>query len=322
MSTKHTTRTSCPLCHTTDFDVLFFRKERRFVRCRHDGLIMVNPLPTPAEIKRIYEEDYFDWQDRSAAACIGYWAYIAEKPLLLQYFGRKAAMLRERYGIRGKVLDVGCGHGFFLEAAKAKGLTPVGIDLSPQAVAYAKGAGLTVYRKDLKGAFPMGSFPALTAFQLIEHVTDPVAFLRDAFTVLKPGGVILLATPKAEGYLHRLMGRHWLSYRHREHLYFFSAATLGAALAAAGFTDITPMADETRTYPVRHLLGGVKYYFKWKIFHRLADWAGKFLGAVGLLDVQVPVPLDTLVMVARKPGAGSTRQRRPSTSRRQDRRRA
>lgn len=290
----------CPLCYGKNFEPLFNKAGRHFVRCQRDGLVMVNPIPGENEIKKIYEEDYFDWQDREAAACIGYWAYVKEKPLLLEYFGRKVKLLKQ-LGVKGKVLDVGCGHGFFLEAAKERGLEAIGIDLSPQAIAYAKKNKLKVYETDLKDApFKPNSFAAVTAFQLIEHVTDPVDFLKDVYKALAPNGVILLATPKAEGYLHRLMGKHWLSFRHREHLYFFSAKTLSLALSEAGFVNIRVLRENTRFYPISHLLGGVKFYFKWPWLAAIADFAGTLLRHLGLLEFKIPMPLDSLVMVAQK----------------------
>lgn len=290
-------KTSCPLCGQKDFHQLFVKAGRPFVRCRQDGLVMINPMPTPGEIKRIYEEDYFDWNDRSAAACIGYYQYIAERPLLIEYFQKKIKLL----ATKGRILDIGCGHGFFLEAAKLEKKQALGIDLSPQAVAYARKHKLEVKLTDLEHAgFAAGSFGAVTAFQLIEHVVDPQEFCRQVQRVLKPGGTLLLVTPNEGGWLRKLMGKHWLSFRHREHLYFFSAKTLTATLKQAGFRKIKAFADETRWYPLRHLLGGVKFYFKWRWLHKLADLTGKLLQLLGLLDVKIPVPLDSLVVVAKK----------------------
>lgn len=291
----------CPLCRKKEFNDVFVKSGRRLVRCINDGLLMINPVPFASEIKRIYEEDYAD-ADRPESerpASIGYWAYVKERPQLLEYFDRKIDLLKKRYHVRGKVLDIGTGHGYFLEAAKERNVLAVGIDRTKQAVEFAKRQKLRVYNTDLHHApFKPNTFEAVTAFELIEHVADPLVLLKDAYKFLKPGGVIMIATPKAEGYLHKIMGNHWLSFRHRQHFYFFSEKTLSALLNKSGFTDVEVLNDDIRFYPANHIVGGIKYYFRLKSLDSLLSLVEKVLDR---LHFFVPIPLDTLVMVAYKP---------------------
>jgi len=292
---------ACPLCHTHNQKKVCTISHRTIVQCVTDGLVFVNPPLTNREIQHMYNERYFDSNAFRGNTCIGYYAYIDERPLLLSYFRNKLDLL-QRYISEGKLLEIGCGHGFFLEAAKQSPFQATGIDISRYAVAYAqKEVCVDARVMDLyKATFKPKTFDVVVAFQLIEHVQDPVTFLAAAHRLMKPGGVLLLATPNEGGYLRKLLGNHWLSFRHREHLYFFSSKTMRLILERAGFTDIQFCKDETRWYPLRHIFGGIKYYLHGNIFVLISNVLGSLGNLLGILDFTLPLPLDTLIITARK----------------------
>ena len=294
-------RIPCPLCKTLDQQTVCTISHRTIVSCKHDGLLFVNPPLSDREIQVMYNERYFDSDAFRGNTCIGYYAYIDEHPLLLSYFQNKITEL-ERLGLKGKLLEIGCGHGFFLEAAKKSKFTAIGIDISKYAVKYAqKTTKVDARVMDLhKATFKKNTFAVVAAFQLIEHVQNPVTFLAAAHQLMKPGGTILLATPDAGGYLHTLLGSHWLSFKHREHLFFFSRKTMKQTLEQAGFTDIRFYKDETRWYPLRHIFGGIKYYLHGSFFVWLSDALGKLGSYLHILDLKLPLPLDTMIVTAKK----------------------
>lgn len=290
----------CPLCRNKDFESLFKKGSRRFVKCPNDGLVFIAPQPSAKELHDLYNERYFETEEFRGKTCIGYYAYIDERPLLLEYFDRKVNLIK-KYTKKRKALDIGCGHGFFLEVAKKRGLEVTGIDISGYAVEYAKKHGQKALLTDIyKAGFKDNSFDVATAFQLIEHIPNLVRFMKEVKRILQPGGFVFLTTPNYAGYLRRLMGRNWFSYRHQEHLFFFSPKSMKYLLEKAGFTSVKFSKDETRFYPLRHILGGVKYYFKGNFFSGLAELSGNIFDKLNLLDLRIPFPLDTLVIVAQK----------------------
>lgn len=292
---------SCPLCRKKNLEVLFKKGSRKFVKCFNDGFVFITPQPSAKELHRIYNERYFDSEESRDKTCIGYWAYIDERPLLLEYFDRKLDLV-EKYTKKRKILDVGCGHGFCLEAAKKRGFNAVGIDVSGYAVEYAKEHGCKAFLTDIyKAGFKDTSFDVITIFQLIEHVPNPVKFMKEVKRILKPGGHVILTTPNHGGYLKKLMGKNWFSYRHQEHLFFFSPKSIDFLLEKAGFASIAFLKDETRFYPIRHILGGVRYYFKGKFFRNLAEFSSRVLDKLNLLDFKIPFPLDVVIVVAQRP---------------------
>ena len=142
-----------------------------------------------------------------------------------------------RYPGKGaRVLDVGCGPGHFLVKMRAAGWEVCGIEPNPKAAAAVAAAGLDVRVGMLETlALPEGHFDAVSLHHVIEHLHDPIATLRLCLRVLKPGGVITVATPNFEAAGHRVFGPDWFPLIPPRHLVLFTAASLSCALAAAGF---------------------------------------------------------------------------------------
>lgn len=101
-----------------------------------------------------------------------------------------------------EVLDVGCGSGAFLDLARKAGLRTYGVELNPKAAAMAQQAGHTIYNDLLETIIARGQHPRfslVTTWQVLEHVTDPVGFLRDCAQFVKPGGYLAVAVPAEDG---------------------------------------------------------------------------------------------------------------------------
>ena len=104
-----------------------------------------------------------------------------------------------------QLLDLGCGAGLFVEQCRSLGHAAEGIDFNPAAVARAQTAGLPVRCGDWEqlAAEKPNAYGMVTAFQLLEHLSDPLPFLRSAVRLLRPGGRLLLAVPDSDGWLAR-----------------------------------------------------------------------------------------------------------------------
>jgi SAM-dependent methyltransferase len=136
----------------------------------------------------------------------------------------------------GALLDVGCGKGQIGGPFAAAGWRVIGIDPSAEAVARAAERGIDARQGTLATVVlgPEERFDAAVFNHSLEHVADPVADLRRAADVLRPGGRILISVPNFGGWQRRLFGASWFHLdvpRHRTH---FTAAGLAAALERAG----------------------------------------------------------------------------------------
>lgn len=115
-------------------------------------------------------------------------------------FGRTLSLAR-REQLR-EVMDLGCGAGYFLDAARTEGLSTHGLDLNPDAAADCCDRGHDVQcctAEAYAASCPGRKFTLVTAFEVLEHVPDPRAFFREAAALLAPGGYLVLAVPNDAG---------------------------------------------------------------------------------------------------------------------------
>jgi 2-polyprenyl-3-methyl-5-hydroxy-6-metoxy-1,4-benzoquinol methylase len=206
----------------------------------------VRRLPEPAELHAVYGEAYFR-NSRSEES--GYEDYEQDRYCIVKTAGRRLDILERYTHERGRLLDVGCALGFFADAARHRGWQAEGIDISQHAVDYAtQHLGLPAKQGVLgEAGYEPGSFAAITMFDVIEHVPDPVAELRLVRTLLRPGGVVMLSTPDVGSLAARATGARWMGYKlAEEHLYYFDRKTITLALDHAGFEvlDVQPIGKD------------------------------------------------------------------------------
>jgi 2-polyprenyl-3-methyl-5-hydroxy-6-metoxy-1,4-benzoquinol methylase len=172
------------------------------------------------------------------------------------------------------ILDVGCGTGEFLEAARDLfKVCPVGLDVSPFAVAALRERRIDARVATLEEASPdVSNLPLIVAIDLIEHVLDPVGFLREVGARLRSGGVGYFETPNPHSTVYRLggalsrlsLGRPAALFERLfppEHQYYFPNAALLAAARRAGldvvrlFTRRLPWPDAALSIPLKIAMG-------------------------------------------------------------------
>jgi SAM-dependent methyltransferase len=133
-----------------------------------------------------------------------------------------------------RLLDIGCGEGTFLLAAKAKGWFAAGTEMNPSV---ARDAGLEV-RQQLSGVSALAPFDCITLWHSLEHMEDPRATLREARSLLSPGGALIIAVPDAGGLQARVFGPKWLHFDVPRHLYHFTRFSLESLLRSEGFASV------------------------------------------------------------------------------------
>jgi len=221
---------SCPFCGRAEYRLLHREDPFQMVKCSSCQFIYLNPRPTGDALLRFYQ-DYLPEDESSVEA----WKRMMESVF------EKAANLIERYKKRGRLLDVGCGFGFFLSEMGGRGWEVLGVEISQKAIDYAKQSlGLTVYPGPLERiAFPESDFDVVSGFYVIEHLPQPMEFLKECYRILKPGGLLLLRYPHTTPIktLLRFFGIENRLYDLPAHLSDFSPEMIQRCLEKVGFKE-------------------------------------------------------------------------------------
>ena len=252
------------------------------VRCSECGLLMQNP------------------QDDLVALAAGY-RHLTAVSQDVEYDNRRhAALIRLRWmttytGIPARLLDVGCGTGAFVCAARKAGWDTTGLDPSEWMIAYARSRcpGATFQVGSLENTqWTAGAFEVIALWDVLEHVPSPLDALRRLRTWLAPDGLLCLSVPNAGSTMARLMGPRW-GLLLREHLWYFCPATLARVLSQAGFAVV-----ETRPTIGRYSLAG--------ILRRLGQYSGgvpslarRLARVPGLSRLHLRFPIGGMDVVAR-----------------------
>jgi SAM-dependent methyltransferase len=219
----------CNVCGADDAEAV--HPEVRLVRCRGCGLGYLNPQPSDEELARLYTDDYY-----TRPIDPGGLSYLENRAGLERFFDGRLRRI-ERLTRRGRILEVGCGLGYLLDAARRRGWSVVGLEVSEFAAAYAQREfGLDVRRQTLEAAgLPDEGFDAVVMRDLLEHTRDPRATLMHARRVLRDGGVLALSVPSFASLNARLGGLRWRHLRPAQHLWHFTPECVARLLRECGF---------------------------------------------------------------------------------------
>jgi SAM-dependent methyltransferase len=253
----------CPLCGSIRRDRSLTTRDHEYEstprmsftlqRCADCQLYYLSPRPALRELSKIYPPEYLNFHtDEEAASSsplrrllrkasvreISNWLQTARYRKLLQRYTAFTASDAPR------VLDVGCGDGYVLNLLKqvVPAAETFGVEVDPAAAGKAARRHRVVVG-DFLAVQIDGLFDLIVSSHVIEHVADPLAFLRRIEKLLAPGGVAIIDTPNIETPLFRLFGRHWGGIHAPRHWALFSAPTITALAKHAGLaiSDIVYM---------------------------------------------------------------------------------
>jgi 2-polyprenyl-3-methyl-5-hydroxy-6-metoxy-1,4-benzoquinol methylase len=253
--------TRCPVCAGEQLEPAFEEEGYRVLRCRGCGMGLVSPRRSERELAEIYINDSY-WRSPSPKTR-GYHDYRADEPLYLETFRRRLDFALRAGPSGGRALDVGCAAGFCMAALRERGFDAHGVEISGTIARHAiEHFGFdTVHIGTLSSApFAPASFDLITMWDVVEHVVDPQALLDTARGLLKPGGLLVVETQDIDSRFARLLGPRWHHYKHAEHIYHFTPATIATTVGKAGF----------RVEKVTHRYGG-----KYVSLHFIAERAGR-----------------------------------------------
>lgn len=223
---------SCPLdCEGTLAPTDIVLPESPLMRCAHCG-----QLVSRASAAR-YEQSMAEFDDPR-----GTLPDAASAPRRDEISLRRLKLIETMIGKpreKIRLLDVGCSSGAFLRAARAAGFAAEGVEPALQAARTARAAGLAVFRGTLaEAAYPPRSFDAVTMFEVIEHLADPLAVVGECRRVLQPRGLLVIGTGNTASWTARAMKARWEYFhidRHGGHVSFYHPASIRVLAQKTGF---------------------------------------------------------------------------------------
>jgi SAM-dependent methyltransferase len=207
----------------------------RVARCVECGFYYLYPRLIESAMQEIYRESsYYE-----GGAC-GYAdsSYTVQEFALRATFKRLLQNLAKRGLTGGDLLEIGCGYGYLLDEARSFFGRRVGTDFSPEGAEIARATGAEVFIGGIEQVPSDAKFDCVIGTQLIEHVYEPLSFVKKLAGHTKSGGHIILATPDIGGVLRKAMGHRWPSFKVPEHVLYFDYSTLSSLMRRAGVDDV------------------------------------------------------------------------------------
>ncbi len=232
---------ACPVCASSSvrrepFQYVFHGSELRGWICPRCGIIFLHPRPAAEELKQLYSAEYFEGGDFRCGHEGDY-----SDPATLEKMADPGLLTEIKAMTEGRrFLEIGCAGGAFLNAARESGFQVHGVELSEEACRIArKTFGLQVFAGELADArFPDRSFDVVFMGDVLEHLGDPLAAIREVRRVLDRGGILVVAVPSQTNTLFSRIG-------------FFTYEVLGKSATVA----LPPYhLFEYRTRSLRYLL--------------------------------------------------------------------
>ena len=213
--------TVCPLCGSKKERFLFLKESFRIVECRDCSLVYVNPRMSKQALEKAYNVNKISPMDYYQESEFG------DK----KAFGKRLKLIERFTKCKGKMLDVGCNVGTFLEVAKESGWDCFGIDVNKGVADDCAKRGIKFFATTIeKAKFKKEFFDVVILNDVLEHVHKPVKFMQSVCKLLKKGGIVFLVTPNIKSLTAKVLRKRWHHLKPDEHLTYFSLNTLKVLL--------------------------------------------------------------------------------------------
>lgn len=238
----------CPLCNVGSVnpylsctDHLVSGEVYELFKCEACGFVFTQDHPDEQMIGRYYEsEDYASHGNKKSGSMNR--LYSTARNIMLH----KKLKITETTSLlnRGRILDIGCGTGYFASKMKANGWIVTGIEPAGKAREMAINLfGLDILEPDKISSLTGGSFDVITMWHSLEHLHDLYNYSREILRLLKPDGLLISALPNCDSYDARHYRGSWAAYDVPRHLWHFTPETFSLFAEKAGFkiTGIRPL---------------------------------------------------------------------------------
>jgi 2-polyprenyl-3-methyl-5-hydroxy-6-metoxy-1,4-benzoquinol methylase len=231
---------TCPICSSSATRLRFEGRTNRnpadgrvwvVYECEHCAHGFINPQPSAATLKEYYSSSYEAYDDQHGAE--------ADDAEVIARAKAAGEFRHIPIPAGKKILDFGCGGGFFLRICRELGAQVQGIEPSPFGAEITRKQNIPVFEGSLDDFLEQNGdqrFDVITSNHVLEHVPNPIQTLEGLRSLLAPGGVMTITVPNATSAFAKLLGKDWYNTDLPFHLHQFSAMSLRCAAERAALT--------------------------------------------------------------------------------------
>ncbi|MEO6883794.1 MAG: class I SAM-dependent methyltransferase [Bacteroidia bacterium] len=219
----YATHSACLLCNSDCLVELENYQHAYLVQCQKCNFVFGKRIPETTELIAHYQK-YKRGGEISAIT-------IKRYEELLDAF--------EKYRKTNKILDIGCGDGYFLEVAKKRGWQTFGTEFTDEAMETCVKKGITIHQGILNSAnYSKDNFDVITSFEVIEHINNPQSELENIREILRLGGLFYFTTPNFNSISRLVLKQNWNVIEYPEHLSYYTPKTINVFFQKNNFRKI------------------------------------------------------------------------------------
>ena len=253
----------------------------RILKCINCDLVYSSPILPEARLKKLYKESKITYGEQIQDLTKTYGHYLREL---------------EKYGVvKGKLLEIGCGNGFFLVEAKKQGYKEVyGVEPSREAIKKAPREVANKIKNDLfnKKLFSRDFFDVICFFQTFDHISSPNEFLKNCFNILKPGGFVLAFNHNVSSIQALVLGEK-SPIIDIEHTYLYNPKTMRMIFEKNKFQVIS-LLPSFNIYSLNYLIHLVP------LPRKIKNFLLSFLKSIGVSKLKLRLRIGNMVLYAKK----------------------
>lgn len=237
----------CRLCGNLSLKLFYRLETGKYIKCNKCGLVSVDPLPDANYIfnrATMWAKEFHAKPEKVNQVYSRHFQEIAYNEYL---------QMAGQFRSNGRLLDVGCGIGGFIDAASHCGWDSYGIDIS-NSVRIPQSKGLKAFQGYIEEMnFMDNYFDVITMFDVIEHIVDLNSLMSSVRRLLRPNGGLIIVTPNIKSLTSRLLRSKWQAVEPEDHYSLFSSSALEFLVNKYGFVTKKLLAYDINIYDFKYI---------------------------------------------------------------------
>lgn len=235
--------THCILCSSTELKPLSrYYEQHSLIKCGNCSLVFAEKIPSIEELNSHYSAYSYDNHATISTSTLKSYSDLLDE--------------MEPFRSNNRLLDTGCGRGWFLVEAKKRGWEVYGTEYSDKAVELCEKNGINMKHGQLNAAlFEAGYFDVITSFEVIEHINNPLEDLAYISSFLRSGGLFYCTTPNFNSIMRYYLKEKYNVIEYPEHLTYYTKKTLSAAIEKSAFRKMKFLSTGISVTRIQQSLG-------------------------------------------------------------------